>query len=49
MTLKVTRGKSSFTIPYKIKYRTGSKKYFIRFQRTPTAEQLALRKYWFEN
>ena len=49
MTLKVTRGKSSFTIPYKVKYRTGSKKYFIRFQKTPTAEQLALRKYWFEN
>ena len=49
MTLKVTRGKSSFTIPYKVKYQTGSKKHFIRFQRTPTAEQLALRKYWFEN
>ncbi|CAI8375079.1 MAG: Uncharacterised protein [Flavobacteriales bacterium UBA4585] len=49
MILKVTREDSSFTIPYKVKYQTGSKKHFIRFQRTPTAEQLALRKYWFEN
>ena len=49
MTFKVTRGDSSFTIPYTIKYRAGSKKYFIRFQRNPTAEQLALRKYWFKN
>ena len=49
MILKVNRDDSSFTIPYKVKYRNGTKKYFIRFQRTPTAEQLALRKYWFEN
>ena len=49
MTFKVTRGDLSFTIPYTIKYRAGSKKYFIRFQRNPTAEQLALRKYWFKN
>lgn len=49
MILKVNREDSSFTIPYKVKYQTGSKKHFIRFQRTPTPEQLALRKYWFEN
>ncbi len=48
-TLHVTRGDSSFTIPYRVQYQTASKKYFIRFQRDPTPAQLALRNQWFKN
>jgi predicted metalloprotease with PDZ domain len=49
LLLDVTRGDSSFTIPYEVKYKAGTKKHFIRFHSNPTAEQFALRNLWFQN
>ena len=49
LLLEVTRGDSSFSIPYEVQYKAGTKKYFIRFHTNPTAEQLALRNLWFQN
>jgi predicted metalloprotease with PDZ domain len=49
LLLEVTRGDSSFSIPYEVQYKAGTKKYFIRFHSNPTAEQLALRNLWFQN
>ena len=49
LLLEVTRGDSSFSIPYEVQYKAGTKKHFIRFHSNPTAEQLALRNLWFQN
>ena len=49
LLLEVTRGDSSFSIPYEVQYKAGTKKHFIRFYSNPTAEQLALRNLWFQN
>lgn len=49
LLLEVTRGDTSFTIPYEVQYKAGAKKHFIRFHSNPTAEQLALRNLWFQN
>lgn len=49
LLLEVTRGDSSFSIPYEVQYKAGTKKHFIRFYSNPTAEQLALRNLWFHN
>ena len=49
LLLEVTRGDSSFSIPYEVQYKAGTKKHFIRFHTNPTAEQLALRNLWFQN
>ncbi|MCH1533893.1 MAG: hypothetical protein L7S65_02915 [Schleiferiaceae bacterium] len=49
LELEVQRGEKVVRIPFEVSYKSGTKKHFIRLQRTPSESQAALQALWFKN
>ena len=49
LELEVQRGEKVVRIPFEVSYKSGTKKHFIRLQRTPSESQVALQALWFKN